>query len=94
MDVFGPLEENSRGRPRYLATFLDDFSKLSSVVPIIHTSQGVSVVKEVGQMLETQTGNKLQGVRTDKGSESLNAQLEGFLQRERGQARDNSSLHT
>ena len=32
-------------------------------------------------MLETQTGNKLQSVRTDRGAEYLNAQLEGFFKK-------------
>ena len=33
--------------------------------------------------LETQTGNKLQGVRTDRGTEYLDAQLEGFFKEKR-----------
>ena len=82
MVVCGPLEEDSRGGARYLATFLDDFSRLSTVVPITHKSEVASVVKEVVQMLETQTSNKLQGVRTDRGTEYLDAQLEGFFKHE------------
>ena len=39
MDVCGPLEETSRGGARYLATFLDDFSKLSTVEPVAQKSE-------------------------------------------------------
>ena len=46
MDVCGPLEENSRGGPRYLAAVLDKFSRLSTVVPITYRSEVASVGKE------------------------------------------------
>ena len=35
-------------------------------------------VKEVFQRLETQTGQKLQKVRTDRGGEYLNTELDGY----------------
>lgn len=79
MDVCGPLEEASRGGARYLATFLDDFSKLSTVIPISHKSEVATVVKEVFQMLETQSGQKLKAVRTDRGTEYLNAELKSYF---------------
>ena len=47
MDVCGPLEETSRGGARYLATFLDDFSKLSTVEPVAQKSEVATKVKEV-----------------------------------------------
>ena len=37
--VCAPLEEPSRGGARYLATFVDDFSKLSTVEPWTSTSR-------------------------------------------------------
>ena len=78
MDVCGPLEETSRGGARYLATFLDDFSKLSTVEPVAQKSEVATKVKEVFQRLETQTGQKLQKVRTDRGGEYLNTELDGY----------------
>ena len=93
MDVCGPLEEDSRGGARYLATFLDDFSRLSTVVPITYKSEVASVVKEVVQMLETQTGSKLRSVRTDRGTEYLNAQLEGFF-KEKGVKHETTAPYT
>ena len=78
---------------RYLATLLDDFSRLSTMVPIPHKSQAASVVKEVVQMLETETGNKLQGMRTDRGTEYLNAQLEAFC-KEKGVKHETTASYT
>ena len=78
MDVCGPLEEPSRGGARYLATFLDDFSKLSTVEPVAQKSEVATKVKEVFQRLETQTGQKLQKVRTDRGGEYLNTELDSY----------------
>ena len=78
MDVCGPLEETSRGGAKYLATFLDDYSKLSIVEPVSVKSEVASKVKEVVQKLETQSGERLRTVRTDRGSEYLNAELESY----------------
>ena len=81
MDVCGPLEETSRGGARYLATFLDDFSKLSMVEPVAQKSEVAGKVKEVIQKLETQSGQNLQTVRTDRGSEYLNTELDNYYKR-------------
>ena len=81
VDVCGPLEETSSGGARYLATFLDDFSKLSTVEPVASKSDVAGKVKEVIQKLETQSGQKLQTVRTDRGSEYLNTELDSYYKR-------------
>ena len=64
MDVCGPLQEPSLGGSRYLATFLDDYTKLSVVRPIAAKSDVAAVVQEVFQMLETQCGGRVRSVRT------------------------------
>ena len=65
MDVCGPLPEPSLGGSKYLATFLDDFSKLSVVRPISSKSDVPTVTKEVVEMLENQSSERLRVVRTD-----------------------------
>ena len=62
-----------------MATFLDDFSKLSEIRVIKHTSDVAQVVQEVLTNWETQTGETLQCVRTDRGGEYLNEDLGQFL---------------
>jgi hypothetical protein len=45
MDVCGSLEKRSKGGSRFFATFTDDYSKLSVVIPIEKKSQVVAVVR-------------------------------------------------
>ena len=79
MDVCGPLQEPSHAGAVYLATFLDDYSKLSVVRAVALKSDIATTVKEVLLMLETQAGQQLKLVRTDRGSEYLNAPLMDFF---------------
>ena len=83
MDLMGPLPVLSLGRKRYLATFLDDYSKLSVVRPVASKAEVPGVVKEVLEMLQTQSGQKLQAVRTDNGTEYVNEELRSYF-RDRG----------
>ena len=46
--------------------------------PVAQKSEVATKVKEVFQRLETQTGQKLQKVRTDRGGEYLNTELDGY----------------
>ena len=68
MDLCGPMPVTSRGGSRYIATFLDDYSKLSVVRPIARKSDNATVVQEVLQMLETQSNEHVRTVRTDNGT--------------------------
>jgi transposase InsO family protein len=79
MDVCGPLSVESIGGSKYFATFLDDFSKLSVVMPLARKSDVAEAVKQVVQQLETQSGEKLQSVRTDRGSEYRNSTLDSYF---------------
>lgn len=78
MDVQGPFQTPSLGEARYNATFLDDYSDLSVVRPVKTKSEVKEVVKEVICMLETQSGERVQAIRTDRGGEYLNASLKEF----------------
>ena len=79
MDVCGPIQVTSAGGARYLATFIDDYSKLSHVVPVKQKSDVASVVKSTLSLLENQSGKHLKAVRTDRGTEYLNTELEDFF---------------
>lgn len=78
MDIQGPFQTTALGGARYNATFLDDYSDLSVVRPVKTKSEVQEVVKEVINMLESQSGEKTQVVRTDRGGEYLNASLKEF----------------
>jgi transposase InsO family protein len=72
MDVCGPMPKKSKGKSRFIATFTDNYSKLSLAVPIAKKSKVVAVVKTTIARLELQSGKKLKAVWTDRGSEYLN----------------------
>ena len=57
MDVCGPLQVPSTGGAKYIATFLDDYPKLSIVRAITQKSGVAQTVQEVLQMLGTSSGN-------------------------------------
>ena len=78
-DVCGPLEVPSLGGSLYLATYLDDFSKLSIVKPLARKSQVPETTKEVITFMEKQSGCDLLVLRSDNGTEYLNKDLSSFL---------------
>lgn len=79
MDVCGPLPEESLGGNRYFATFTDDFSRLSVVVPVSSKAAVPEQVKKTLQLLETQSGQQLRAVRTDRGGEYLSIALREYF---------------
>jgi transposase InsO family protein len=78
MDLCGPMPEPSLGGHRYVATILDDYSKLSVVIPLQKKKQVAAVVQEHLNQLELQSGKKVKAVRTDRGGEYCNSALEGY----------------
>ena len=83
MDVCGPLPVPSLGGSRYFATYLDDYSKLSVVRPCAYKSEVKDITRDVINLLEKQSGNQVRAVRSDNGTEYINAELQNFF-RERG----------
>ena len=79
MDVCGPMQEPSLGGSRYVATFLDDYTKLSLVRTVAHKSGVPAMVKEVVLLLENLGNQRVRSIRTDRGGEYLNANLAEFL---------------
>ena len=75
-DVCGPMPVASKGGSRYFATSLDDYSKLSVVVPMKQKGEVAKVAERVLNRLEVQSGKKLKTVRTDRGKEYVNKALE------------------
>jgi hypothetical protein len=79
MDVCGPMEKRSKGGSRFFATFTDDYSKLSMVIPIEKKSQVVAVVRNTVVWLELQSNKKLKAVRMDQGSEYVNGEMAAYF---------------
>lgn len=79
MDVCGPMPVESLGGSRYFATFLDDYSRFSVVVPVRAKADVPAVVQRTLALLETQTGGKVVAVRTDRGGEYVNRELSAWF---------------
>ncbi len=78
-DVCGPIQVQSLGGSCYLATYLDDYSKMFVVRPIRYKSDVPALIKEVVTNLEKQSGQDLLVLRSDNGTEYLNRDLGDFL---------------
>ena len=74
-DVCGPMQVPSMGGARYFVTVLDDFSKLSVVKCIAAKSDVPTVLPSMIQLLETQSGRRVQRLRSDRGGEYVNKAL-------------------
>jgi hypothetical protein len=79
--VFGPMQVPSLGGARYVVTVLDDFSKLSVVKCIAAKNDVLTVLPAMLQLLETQSGRRVQKVRSDRGGEYGNKVLAEFAAR-------------
>jgi hypothetical protein len=78
-DVCGPMKVASLGGKKYIATFLDDYSGLSTIRLLKHKSEVASAVREVFTLLENQSGYKVKALRTDNGGEYVNSTLTTYL---------------
>jgi transposase InsO family protein len=79
MDVCGPIQVPSLGNSLYLATYLDDYSKLSVVRPVATKHEVANVTIEVIKLLENQSGHRLLVARTDNGTEYVNSTLADYF---------------
>jgi hypothetical protein len=79
MDLCGPMAETSLGGHEYVATFLDDYSRLSVVVPLKRKSDVAQAVKDTFALMENQIGAKIKNVRTDNGTEYVNETLGSYF---------------
>ena len=62
-----------------MATFLDDYSKMSIVQPLKHKSDVPAAAKHIITFMEKQAGQELLVLRSDNGAEYLNRKVGGFL---------------
>ncbi|GLC47439.1 hypothetical protein PLESTM_002074400 [Pleodorina starrii] len=93
MDIMGPLSVESYGGFTYVATFLDECTGLSAVTLLKDKGQATAAVKVMLTLLETQSGRTVRKVRTDRGREYLNSEIDTFYE-ERGITHETSAPYT
>ena len=84
----------STGGHLYIATFLDDYSKLSVVRVISSKSDTVDIVPKVIAAMENSSGYKVGTVRTDNGGEYINSFLSDYLSKRGVVTSNNNPLHS
>lgn len=78
-DVCGPMPVESIGRGLYFISFIDDYSRRSTIYIMRHKSEALQKFKEFKSCAEKQTGKKLKKFRTDGGGEFCSEDFEKFL---------------
>lgn len=80
-DLCGPITPASKGGGRYIATFLDDYTKFSVIKVLKNKSDMALAIPEVFNFLERQSaGNHVvKALRTDNGTEYVNLDVTTYL---------------
>lgn len=81
-DVCGPMQTLSPSGKRYVLTFIDDYSRYSTVYLLKEKSETLSHFKQYVEMCKTMFGRKPKFIRSDNGGEYVNKQFIAYLQQE------------
>jgi hypothetical protein len=93
LDVVGELPVPGADGERYMLTVLDDFSRWGDSMALSSKSQVGGAVNTIILYLENQTGHKVKVVRSDRGSEFVNADMLEFFN-SKGIRHDTSAPYT
>jgi len=93
LDTVGELPVKGLGGERYFLTAVDEWSGYTAVVPVSSKSAIPHEVKSLINEWETQTGQTVKALRSDRGTEFLNKVLEEFCQ-EKGIIMETSAPYT
>lgn len=77
LDTVGELPIKGLGGEKYFVTIVDDWSGYTTIVPVQAKTLIPHVVKNTLVEWETQTGERVKAIRSDRGTEFLNKELKG-----------------
>ena len=75
-DIIGPLPTPSYGGSRYVLTFIDDYSRFCWVYFLKLKSKVFEQLKIWKDLVENQSGNRINIIRTDNGNEYVNKNMQ------------------
>lgn len=81
-DVAGPFPVPGLSTERYFLTIVDDFTRWTHAVPLIHKSDCAGIIKDFVAQVETQFSSRnyqVASIRTDNGGEFCSGDLESFF---------------
>ncbi|PRQ42077.1 putative RNA-directed DNA polymerase [Rosa chinensis] len=77
-DICGPIKPLSNSRKRYLISFIDDYSRKTWVYFLYEKSQAFTTFKSFKCLVEKETGDYIQCLRTDRGGEFTSQEFNTF----------------
>ena len=77
-DLIGPFHVPTLEGERYVITLLDDFSRASQLRLLKTKADTTAALKEMINVFETQTSHRVKRIRSDRGTEFINAPLREF----------------
>ena len=77
-DVCGPMHVTSMGGSKHFVTFIDDYTRFTTIYFLKNKSQVLEKFKEFVASTEKQTGKKVKILRSDNGGEYKSEEFAGF----------------
>lgn len=81
-DLCGPMSNVTPGGKRYFLTLIDDFSRYVIMYLLTDKSEAKHCIMSFVRMVENKFGRKPQIIRSDRGGEFVNRELEQFYREE------------
>lgn len=78
-DVMGPISPESLGRCKFVVTFIDEYSRFITAVPIKHKGDVTQEFIKYHARVELQKGKQIKEIQSDQGGEYTGASLQRFL---------------
>ncbi|KAM0011112.1 putative RNA-directed DNA polymerase [Helianthus debilis subsp. tardiflorus] len=79
-DLCGPISPASPSGKRYVLVFIDDFSRKNWVYFLSRKSDSFETFKKFKALVETETGEKIKGLRSDRGGEFTSKAFNEFCE--------------
>jgi transposase InsO family protein len=80
MDLFSPIAYIRIGGSKYCLVIVDDYSRFTWVLFLQKKSQTQETLKRFLSRAQNEFGLRIKKIRSDKGTEFKNSQIEGFLE--------------
>lgn len=81
-DLCGPMQTITPSGNKYIMTLIDDFSKFTHVYLLREKSEATTKMKEFVASMVNQYGKKPKVIRSDRGGEYVNKEMQEFLRNE------------
>ena len=81
-DVCGPMHTVTPSQKRYILTIIDDFSRYTYVYLMSHKDEASPLIKDFIEMAKTQFNTRPKIIRSDRGGEYVNTDLQTHLRKE------------